>query len=111
MRLKVSPAGAVTQATSKATDVTINDRCGVITMNGAALAAATSVSFTANCAAVDANDTVVINIASGATVNSYVIGVDAVAAGSFRIHLRNITAAASLSEALVLNYSIIHNFA
>ena len=110
MRLKVSPAGAVTQATSKSTAVDIANLCGVITMNAASLAATTSVSFTVNCASVDANDTVNVNIASGATTNSYMVLVDAVAAGSFRVHLRNLTAGA-LAEALVLNYSVINNFA
>ena len=110
MRLKVSPAGAVTQATSKSTAVTVDARCGVITMNNASLGATTSVSFTVNCAAVDADDTVVVNIASVGTSASYTLNVDAVAAGSFRLHLRNVTAGA-LVEALVLNYSIINNFA
>ena len=110
MRLKVSPAGAVTQATSKSTAVVIDNLCGTITMNAASLAATTSVSFTVTCASVDANDTVNVNIASGATTNSYMVLVDAVAAGSFRVHLRNLTAGA-LAEALVLNYSVINNFA
>lgn len=110
MRLKVSPLGTVTQATSKSTGVTIDTRCGQITMHNANLATATSVSFTATCAAVDADDTVNINIASGATANSYVVVVDAVAAGSFRVQVRNISAG-TLGEALVLNYSIINNFA
>jgi hypothetical protein len=48
-------------------------------------------------------------IGSGATTNSYMAIVDAVAAGSFRVHIRNLTAGA-LGEALVLNYSIIKNY-
>src|SRR4249919_35449 len=110
MRLKCSPLGSATQATSKSTGVTLDNMCGQITMNAASLAATTSVSFTATCANVDADDTVNINIASGATTGSYMLVVDAVAAGSFRVHLRNLTGGA-LAEALVLNYSIIKNFA
>lgn len=110
MRLKVSPAGAVTQATNKSAGVALDNRCGVITMNGAALGATTSVSFTLTSAAIGASDTVNICIASGATASSYVVVVDAVAAGSCRVHVRNISGG-SLSEALVLNYSVINNFA
>lgn len=98
--------GTVTQATSKATGVTLNKVCGQITMNNAALAAATSVSFTLTNSAIAATDVVVVNIATTATANSYAITVDAVAAGSCRIQLRNISAG-SLSEALVLNFAVI----
>ena len=38
--------GAVTQLTSKATGVTLNKSCGQITLNDAALAATTNVTFT-----------------------------------------------------------------
>ncbi len=103
-RLKLG--GTVTQATSKSTAVTLDRTCGQITLNNAALAATTSVSFTLNSAEITANDVVVVNIASGATTNSYTVLVDAVAAGSCRIHLRNVTAG-SLGEALVLNFGII----
>ena len=106
MRLKVSTGGTVTQATSKSTAVTCDTQCGQITMNGAALAASTSVGFTVNCAVVDADDTVNICMGSGATAASYVY---AVAAGSFKIHLRNISGG-SLSEAIVFNFTVIKNF-
>lgn len=108
-KLKVGVGSTVTQATNKSTAVTCDGPCGVVTMNNASLAATTSVSFTVNCAYVDADDTVNINIASGATANSYMVVVDAVAAGSFRVHVRNLTAGA-LGEALVLNYSVIKNY-
>lgn len=103
-RLKLG--GTVTQATSKATGVQIDRMCGQITMNAASLAATTSVSFTVTNSEVDADDLVVANIQSGATASSYSVAVDAVAAGSFRVHLRNLTAGA-LAEALVLNFGII----
>ena len=110
MRLKLSPLGTVTQATSKATGVTLASRCGQITMNGAALAGATSVGFTLTNPFIAAADVVVVNIASGGTADSYVVTVDAVAAGSCRISVRNVTAGA-LVEALVLNFGVINNFA
>lgn len=98
--------GAVTQATNKSTAVTLNAVCGQITMNGAALAASTSVGFTLTNSAIATTDVVVVSIDSGATANSYVAFVDAVGAGSCHIHVRNVSAG-SLSEALVLNFAVI----
>lgn len=98
--------GAVTQATSKATGVTLNSLCGQITMNNAALAASTSVGFTVTNSEVLAGDAIIMSIKSGATASSYFVQADAVADGSFRVHLRNVSAG-SLGEALVLNYAII----
>jgi len=98
--------GTVTQATSKATGVTLNKVCGQITMNNAALNAATSVSFTLTNSAIAATDTVIVNIASAATADSYIVTVTAVAAGSCRIQVYNFSGS-NLSEALVLNFSVI----
>ena len=106
MPLRIRPGGTVTQATSKATGVTLDMLCGVITMNAASLAATTSVNFTLTNATIAAGDVVIVNIASGATAGSYTLNADAVAAGSCRVHLRNVTAGA-LAEALVLNYGVI----
>lgn len=103
-RLKLG--GAVTQATSKSTAVQLDRMCGQVTLHNAALAAATSVSFTLTNAEIDADDLVVANVGSGATTNAYSLTVDAVAAGSCRIHLRN-ESAGSLGEALVLNFGVI----
>ena len=108
MLLRERGGSNVTQATSKSTAVTIDAPCGTITMNNAALAASTSVGFTVNNAYVTATDTINLVIASGATAASYVYTVDAVAAGSFKIHLRNISGG-SLGEAIVFNYTIIRN--
>lgn len=100
-------AGSVAiQATSKSTGVTLQRPCGKITMNAAALAAATSVGFTFTNSTIAATDVVQVSIASGATADSYTVTVDAVAAGSCRISLRNISAG-SLSEAVVLNFAVI----
>lgn len=103
-RLKLG--GTVTQATSKATAVQLDRMAGLITMNGAALGATTSVSFTLTNSEIDADDLVVANIGSGATAGSYTLNVDAVAAGSCRMHLRNVTAGI-LSEAVVINFGVI----
>ena len=98
--------GTVTQATSKATAVTLNKTCGQITMNAASLAANTSVAFTLTNSTIAATDTIIVNISSGGTTLSYLVGVEAVAAGSCNIIVRNISAGA-LAQALVLNFSVI----
>lgn len=97
--------GTVTQATSKSTGVTLNTVCGQITMNGAALAASTTVGFTLTNSAIAAADAVFVWIKSGATTNSYVTQTGAVSAGSCRIEVRN-TSGGSLSEALVLGFMV-----
>lgn len=99
--------GAVTQATNKSTGVTLNTACGAITMNNAALASNTSVGFTLTNSAIAATDVIPPpSIKSGATADSYHVTVDAVASGSCRISLRNISGG-SLSEAVVLNFAIV----
>lgn len=98
--------GAVTQATSKATAVTLNKPTGQITLNNAALAANTSVTFIVNNNLVVATDTIIVHRVSGGTAGAYNIWVDSVAAGTFSVYVRNITGG-SLSEAPVLNFSII----
>ena len=100
--------GAVTQATSKSTAVTLNKPAGVITMNNASLATATNATFTLNNSFISANDTVILTIAGGqATPGSYNVFANALAAGSVSISLRNISGG-SLSEAVVINFAIIH---
>lgn len=110
-----SGAGSVqTQGTSKSTGVTLNNICGQITMNAAALAASTSVSFTLTNSRIAATDVVIVNVANLAgaapTVNTYQVGVDAVLAGSCRIHVRNVSGT-SQSQAIVLNYAVIKSVA
>jgi len=100
--------GSVTQLTSKSTGVTLNKPSGQITMNGASLAGATNVGFTLTNSTISAKDTLLLTIASGATVASYNVWVTSLIAGSAAINLRNITAATPLSEAVVLNFAIIH---
>ena len=100
--------GTVTQLTDKSTAVTLNKSAGRITMNGAALATATNATFTLNNSFISANDTVALTISGGqATPGSYNVFANALAAGSVSISLRNISGG-SLSEAVVINYAIIH---
>ena len=97
--------GAVTQATSKSTGVTLNTKCGQITMNAAALAADTTVSFTLTNSTIAATDVLVLNHVSGGTAGSYLLNAQA-AAGSASINVRNITGG-SLSEAIVIGFAVI----
>lgn len=103
-----SAQGTVTQATSKSTGVTINASAGQITMNNAALAATTNVAFVMTNSKVSAKDVVVVNVAGGVASNeTYNCWVSGHAAGSCTFVLRNISGG-SLSEAVVLNFAIIH---
>ena len=95
--------GSVTQATNKATGVTLNKVAGVITMADAALAAAAEVSFTVTNSECTASDVVVVNHASAGTAGSYLVQANSIAAGSFAITVANVSAG-SLGEAIVLNY-------
>lgn len=99
--------GTVTQLTSKATAVTLNTLSGQITMNAATLNRNTGVSFTLNNTFITATDVLIVNIVSGATINSYTATIDAIAAGSCSIHLHNHTTGTDLSEAVVLNFIVI----
>ena len=100
--------GTVTQATSKSTAVTLNKSAGQITMNNAALAGATAVSFTLNNSLISTNDLLILNVGSGATAVAYTVYTSSISAGSAVITLRNMTAATSLSEAVVINFALIH---
>ena len=97
--------GTVTQATSKSTGVTLSKKCGQITMNAAALAADTTVSFTLTNTEVVATDIIVLNHVSGGTAGSYLLNAQA-GSGSASINVRNITSG-SLSEAIVIGFAII----
>lgn len=100
--------GAVTQATSKSTAVTLNTSAGRITMNNAALGATTNVAFTLNNNRISAKDVVLVNVAGGTASNeTYNCWVSGHGAGSCTFVLRNISGG-SLSEAVVLNFAIIH---
>jgi hypothetical protein len=98
--------GTVTQTTNKTTAVTLNAKSGQITMNNASMSSNTTAGFTLTNSFVAATDVVIVNIASGATADGYILTVDAVAAGSCRISVRH-NSGGALSEALVLNFVVI----
>lgn len=97
--------GTVTQLTSKSTAVTLNKPSGQIIMNGASLAANTTVSFLLFNSLASVNDSLSISQVTGTGSGAYMFSVVS-SNGGFSISVRNMSAGA-LSEALGLNYSII----
>lgn len=99
--------GTVTQLTSKSTGVTLDKLVGQIVTHDESMGNNTSVSFTVSNSLVGANDVVVIHRASGGTGGGvYHVFVDAVAAGSFVVHLHN-DHGGTLAEAVTLNFAVI----
>jgi hypothetical protein len=106
-----SAQGTVTQLTDKSTGVTLNKSAGRITMNAAALAGSTAVSFILTNSIISANDTMIVCVASnttGSAAGAYTTYVSYLAAGSALITLRNLTVSTSYSEAVIINFCIIH---
>ncbi len=104
--ITIADGGTVTQATSKSTGVTLNTHSGQITTHGASLAAGAEVGFTVTNNSVSSTDVIVLNIASGATADTYLVGVDAITnSTSFRIIISNVSGSAQ-SDTLVINYII-----
>jgi hypothetical protein len=103
--------GAVTQLTDKSTGVTLNKSAGRITMNNAALAGGAAVSFILTNSLISINDTIIVCVSSnttGSALGAYTTYVSYLAAGSALITLRNLTTATSYSEAVIINFAIIH---
>jgi hypothetical protein len=100
-------SGTVTQLTDKSTGVTLNKSAGQITLNGAALANITNVSFTLTNNTISAKDVIVLSVASGATAGAYNCWISSKTTGSCTITIRNLSGG-SLSEAFVLNFAVIH---
>jgi hypothetical protein len=83
---------------------------GRITMNNAALAGNTAVTFTLTNSTISALDVVIVNVSGGGTAGAYISYISSMTAGSADVTLRNLTAG-SLSEAVIINFSIIHGAA
>jgi len=97
--------GGVLQATSKATTVVLNKSCGQITMDAAALAASTTVTFTMTNSVIESGDIIVMNHITGGTLGAYTTNASC-GAGTANINVRNVTLGA-LSEAVVLRFAVI----
>lgn len=105
----VGSGSTVTQATNRATGVTINTLSGQITTNGTSLAAEASAVFTVTNSAIAATDVILLSIASGTVALNTDVVVSAVAAGSFAITVINNNAAAGTAEtgAIVINFIVL----
>jgi hypothetical protein len=100
--------GTVTQQNNKATGVTINKTAGTITTANAQMAPNAKVAFVVTNSQVSALDTVIVNIASGATATfAYLIAVVTVTDGAFTINLDNVSSNA-YSDTLKINFAILH---
>lgn len=100
--------GTVTQQNNKATGVTINKTAGTITTANAQMAPNAKVAFIVTNSQVSALDTVIVNIASGATATfAYVVAVVTVTDGAFTINLSNISNNA-YTDTLKINFAILH---
>ena len=97
--------GSVTQLTSKSTGVTLSKQSGQITMDGAALAASTTVSFTLTNTILQSTDVLILNHAGTGTAGAYLLNAQVVGS-SASINVRNVTLG-SLSEAIVIAFIII----
>jgi hypothetical protein len=103
--LGYNTGGTFTQETSKSTGVTLNGASGRITLNAAALAADTTVSFTLTNTSITANDLLLLNHVSGGTAGAYTLNGQA-GAGTASINVRNVTDG-SLSEAIVIGFAVL----
>jgi len=100
--------GTVTQQNNKATGVTINKTAGTITTANAQMAPSAKVAFIVTNSQVSALDTVIVNIASGATATfAYLIAVVTVTDGAFTINLDNVSSNA-YTDTLKINFAILH---
>ena len=100
--------GTVTQSGNKASPVTLNKTAGTITTTNAQMAPNAEVAFVVTNSQVSALDTVIVNIASGATATfAYVVAVVTVTDGAFTINLSNISNNA-YTDTLKINFAILH---
>ena len=99
--------GSVTQGSSKSTGVTLNASMGRITTDSATLNPLTNVTFTLTNSLISVKDVIILNVSSGATSGAYNCWISSMSAGTCTITLRNISGG-NLSEALVINFAIIH---
>lgn len=98
--------GAVTQATSRTTTVVLDKVAGAITLFSAA-GSSTPFSFTVTNSTVAATDTIIAVQKSG--TDAYAISVTAVAAGSFKLTVTDLTG--TTTETPVINFAVLKSVA
>ena len=99
---------AVTQATNRATGVTINAMSGQITTDATSLAAEASAKFTVTNSYVKEGDVIALSFRDAVALNTDCVVTDT-ADGSFEITVINNNVAAGTAEtgAIVINFAII----
>ena len=103
----VGAGGSVVQATSKATSVTLNKPSGYITTSNSALAGGATVVFRFNNSSVSADGSDVLSFTvAGYDADRYTVSASVFAPGVCSVSIKNNTAA-SLSEAIPINFAVI----
>lgn len=103
--LSLEDGGAVVQATSRSTGVTLSKYVGKITTTADSLAAVTIVTFTVTNTLVAATDTIILTKVSGDVDTNAWVG--SVGAGSYTITLRNNHASGADTTAFVMNAMVL----
>jgi hypothetical protein len=99
--------GAITQLTSKSTNVELDKPAGQITTHSAALAAGATVYFYCTGLSPRVGATDVVNVCIGDSSDSvYQVWVARVYVGGFQVGLRN-NSASSLSQAVKINFAVL----
>lgn len=98
---------AVTQATSITTGVTCNAYSGVITTVSQTVAGGAEAEFTVTNNKVAATDVVVACIKTHTSAGDFIVGVSAVAAGSFKLRLTNLHASTAGNNTLAINFIVL----
>lgn len=98
---------AVTQGTNISTAVTCNAYTGVITTVSQTVAGGAEAEFTVNNDKVAATDVVVACIKTHTSAGDFIVGVSAVAAGSFKLRLTNLHASTAGNNVLVINFVVL----
>jgi hypothetical protein len=109
MQTATTAAAAVTQASTRATGVTINAPAGAITTNNTSLAAEASAVFVVTNSFCKLGSVPLLAIRSGKVALNTDVVVSAVAAGSFSITVINNNVAAGTAEtgAIIINFVIL----
>lgn len=105
--LTLSEQTAVTQATSITTGVMCSAYSGVITTVSQTVAAGAVAEFTVTNTVVKATDVVVACIKTHTSAGEFIVGVSAVANGSFKLRLTNLHASTAGNNVLVINFAVI----
>jgi hypothetical protein len=98
---------AVTQLTSISTGVTCSAYSGVITTVSQTVAAGADAEFTVTNTNVAATDVVVACIKTHTSAGDFIVGVSAVADGSFKLRLTNLHASTAGNNVLVINFIVL----